>query len=353
MSSNTDTASPKMSSRPSVARSATMPAFRHALSMPSVEKTLSLSTKGLRRMSALCIPKPSEVSSSSTTQPSPLVECNPAFTTPEYATSYPPPSESISPLTRPNIKRAMTMPAPVRALQSGARSRLPTMKMPACEWAPRKASVESVESVSSVSTASTRRRSSSVSTVESFTSSEDQLTLGLRLRALPSTMIGVLTSILAVVWILLFPAMAAGTPKRIPAPRPYERNIIISEEQELNPPKLRQRTTASRISRRVAKTYRRTLRRVARARRTSTTAEALVTLFAPVPKRVRAATPGVVDPKTLVSEVPFVVYSSPISLPLPKGPAPVVRPARNMGTFSVLPMLKEEETVYDALCAGW
>ncbi|KAJ7695373.1 hypothetical protein B0H17DRAFT_1131427 [Mycena rosella] len=247
----------------------------------------------------------------------------------------------------------MTMPALVRALQSSALSKLPTLSMTACEWAPREASVESVESVSSASTTSTRRRSSSVSTVESFTSNEDRLTLGLHLRALPSTTMGVLTSILAVIWIVLFPTMAAGTPKRIPVLQPYEREIIITEEQELNPPKLGPNTTASRLSRRVAKAYCRTLRRVARARRTSTTAEALAALFVPVPKRVRASTPALVDMKTLVSEVPFIVYSSPLSLPLPKGPAPVVRPARNVGTCSVLPMLKEEETVDDALCAGW
>ncbi|KAJ6529185.1 hypothetical protein DFH09DRAFT_1094141 [Mycena vulgaris] len=363
-SSNT---SPTMPSRPSFARSTTMPAFRRALSMPSVDKSFASlrasSSKGLRRMSTFR--KASTSSSASTIRPSPSMESVVIFTTPDYtqsAASCAPPSE-ISPLTltRPTFKRAMTMPAPVRALRSAALAKLPGFTKTVCESPPHKASVASVDSVSSVdsvasaSTASThRRRSSSVSSVESFNTSEDRITLGLRLRAFPSTILGVLMSIMSVLLILLLPAMAADTPKRKPAKRPYERDIIISNEQDRKPPTLRRSTPASRLSRRLAKAYRRTVRRVARARRAPTPTEALAVLFAPTPKRVRASTPAHVDPLTLTSEIPLVVYSSPIALPLPKGPAPVVRPAARARKLALLPTVEEEEESTDAvLCAGW
>jgi hypothetical protein len=41
-------------------------------------------------------------------------------------------------------------------------------------------------------------------------------------------------SILAVLLILLLPAMAAEKPKSKPAPRPYERDIVLTEEQGTN-----------------------------------------------------------------------------------------------------------------------
>jgi hypothetical protein len=103
----------------------------------------------------------------------------------------------------------------------------------------------------------------------------------------------------------------------------------------------------------VVKAYRRTLRRASRAQRANTPHEALAALFAPTPKRVRAKTPAPVDPKTLAADIPLVVYSSPISLPLSKGPAPAVRPSRKVRRFTILPTVKEEEILDDALCAGW
>ncbi|KAJ6590685.1 hypothetical protein DFH09DRAFT_1074283 [Mycena vulgaris] len=345
-----------MPSRPSLARSKTMPAFRRTLSIPSVDRSLASlrasSSKGIRRMSTF---RTSKASSTSTIRPSASVESIPVFTTLDYtqpAASCAPPSEIVSPLTRPTPKRAMTMPTPVRALRSTALAKLPAIKKAVCEWRPRKASVSSVESVSSVSTTSTRRRSSSVTSVESFSTNENQVTLGLRLRAFPSTILGLLTSIMAVVLIAILPDMAAETPKRKPAQRPYERDILLTDEQERNPPKLSQSTSTSRLSRRVAKAYRRTLRRVARARRANTPTEALAVLFAPTPKRVLASIPAHVDPKTLTSAIPLTVYSSSIALPLQKGPAPTVRPARKAPKFTLLPTVKEESTAA-ALCAGW
>jgi hypothetical protein len=41
-------------------------------------------------------------------------------------------------------------------------------------------------------------------------------------------------SILAVLLILLLPAMATEKPKSKPAPRPYERDIVLTEEQGTN-----------------------------------------------------------------------------------------------------------------------
>ncbi|KAJ7886325.1 hypothetical protein B0H13DRAFT_2666698 [Mycena leptocephala] len=357
MSSTNNTTPTSSSSRPSFSRSKTMPAFRRALSLPSVDKSLASlrasSSKGLRRMSSF------RKQSTSPSLASPSTESIPVFTIPDYAKpTASPPSVTVSPLTRPSLKRALTMPNPVRAMRSIAK--MPALKR-VCE---RKESVasdcsESTASVrtsiasTSTSTSTRRRRSSSVSSVESFSSTEDRVTLALRMRALPSTIRGLLTSILAVLLILLLPAMAAEKPKSKPAPRPYERDIVLTEEQERNPPRLPPPSTlSSRISRRMAKAYRRTLRRASRAQRANTPHEALAALFAPTPKRVRAKTPVPVDPKTLAADIPLVVYSSPISLPLSKGPAPAVRPSRKARKFTILPTVKEE-SLDDALCAGW
>ncbi|KAF7350322.1 hypothetical protein MVEN_01336700 [Mycena venus] len=347
------------SSRPSFIRSKTMPAFRRTLSLTSIEKPLALlrdsSRNGLRRLSSF---GKSSTSTSSTSTACASTECIPVFTIPNYAKpSAAPPTASISPLTRPSFKRAMTMPAPVRALRSTALVKLPALKV--CERRP-KLSADSVASAASFQSSCTststvrRRRSSSVSSIESFTSTEDRVTLALQLRALPSTMTGVLASLVAVLLILLLPALAVPTPKRTPLRRPYEREIILTEEQEQNPPRLPlSPTLPSRLSRRMEKAYRRTLRRAACAERASTPSEALTTFFAPRPKLLRAATPVPVDPKTLASDIPLVVYSSPIALPLPKGPAPAVEPARKARRkLTVLPTVKEER-LDDALCAGW
>ncbi|KAJ7151755.1 hypothetical protein C8R43DRAFT_1004258 [Mycena crocata] len=165
-------------------------------------------------------------------------------------------------------------------------------------------------------------------------------------------MLGLFTSIFSVILILLLPAMAAQPPKRKPAPRQYEREIFLTEERELKPPTLPHSTLSSRLSRRLSKAYRRTLRRAAGARRASTPSDVFAALFSPAPKRPRAATPRPVNPKTLESPIPLVVYSSPIALPFPKGPAPAVRPARKVRRLSMLPTVHEEEADA-ALCAGW
>ncbi|KAJ7151774.1 hypothetical protein C8R43DRAFT_1127409 [Mycena crocata] len=341
------------STKPAFSRSKAMPAFRRALSMPSVEKSLASvrasSSRGLRRMSSFGkTPRPSLTITSFA---SASTESIPVFTTPDYTQPAAPlpPSDNVSPLTRPGFKRARTMPAQIRAMRSTALAALPALKKAVCERPSRKSSVASVESIASTSTVSTtstrRRRSSSVASVESFSSSEDHVTIGLRLRAFPMMIMGLFTSVFSVILILLLPAMAAPLPKRKPAPRPYEREIILTEEQELNPPTLPKSTLSSRVSR----AY---LRRAARARRATTPTEAVAALFYPTPKRPRAATPRPVNPKTLESPIPLVVYSSPILLPLPKGPAPAVRPARKVRRLSMLPTVHEEEADA-ALCPSW
>ncbi|KAJ7752478.1 hypothetical protein DFH07DRAFT_825491 [Mycena maculata] len=337
--------------RPTLDRSRTMPAIRCALSVPSVEKSLASllasSTKGIRRMATFGR-RNSSGASSSTVPVYP--DSTPSFTTPNYgAPSCSSRSENISPLTRPGLKRTLTMPAAVRALRSTTLARLPSLKKAVCERPPRKSSVSSVESVSSVFTTSTtsiRRRSSSVSSIESFSSTEGKVAVALRLRALPSTLLGFFTSLVSVLLITLLPSMAAETPKRTLAIRPYECKIILTEEQEGNPP------TAPKATPRLTKAYRRTLRRATRARGASTPTEALAVLFAPIPKHVRAFTPVPVDPKTLATDVPLIIYSSPVALPLPKGPAPAIRPARKAHKFAVLPTMQEEE-LDAALCPGW
>ncbi|KAJ7460112.1 hypothetical protein B0H11DRAFT_2316322 [Mycena galericulata] len=350
-SSTNSTASTSSSStaRPSIGRSKTMPAFRRSLSLPVVDKSLaSLRT----RISAFRSRRAS--SASNTKIPiSPSTESIPVFMEPDYqqpSTTFSPRCENnISPLTRPTLKRALTTPAPIRALRSMARAKIPALKALREGPSQHKSSVSSVESISSVSTTSTqRRRSSSVSSVESFHSTEDKVTLVLRLQALPSTLLGLLTSLMYVVLIMLLPTMAAEKPRRKLAMRPYQREIVLTDEQERNPP------TPPKPIARLTKAYRRAARRVARARQANSPTEALAVLFAPTPKRVRAVTPTPVDPKALASEIPLVVYSSPIALPLPKGPAPTIRPPQKVRRFTVLPTLKEEEIeIAAALCPGW
>ncbi|KAJ7752450.1 hypothetical protein DFH07DRAFT_1061680 [Mycena maculata] len=336
---STSTTSSSSTVRPGLNRSMTMPAIRRALSLPSVEKSFASlrasSTKGLRRMSTFGRRNSSGASSAASVS----TESIPVFTTPDYKqpiSSCPPPCENISPLTRRTVKRALTMPAPVRTLRSMVPAKIPSGK----------SSVASTEMVSSVPSTSTRRRSSSVSSVESFTSTEDKVTIALRLRALPSTLLGLLKSLMSVLLIMILPTMTAKKPKRTLALRSYQRKIILTKEQECNPP------TAPQSVPRLTKAYPRSLRRAARAKATNTPTETLVALFAPGPKRVRAVIPTPVDPKTLTTDVPLVVYSSPIALPLPKGPAPAVRPARKARRFSVLPTVHEEK-LNAALCPDW
>ncbi|KAJ7727762.1 hypothetical protein B0H16DRAFT_1470815 [Mycena metata] len=350
--SSTTISTSTLASRPSFARSKTMPAFRRALSMPSVDKSLA----SLRKSSMKSLQRISSFRDSQTTSNQVAASTStasiPVFTTPDYthaASSCPP---AVSPTKRPSFKRAMT-PAPVRAMRSAVLATILGFKKTS-ESPSRKSSVASVASVSSFASSATSRRQPSVCSVESFSSTEDKMTLSLRLHALPSTLLGFITSIIAVILIHMLPAMAANPPKRKPAPRPYEREIFLTEEQELNPARLPPSSTTitPRLSRRLTKTYRRTLRRAARARRASTPHEALAVFFARTPKRVCAKTPMRVDPKTLLSDISLFVYTSPIALPLPKGPAPVVRPARKQRRFTELPTVAEE-SVNDALCAGW
>ncbi|KAJ7485098.1 hypothetical protein B0H11DRAFT_2018113 [Mycena galericulata] len=141
-----------------------------------------------------------------------------------------------------------------------------------------------------------------------------------------------------VVLIMLLPTMAAEKPRRKLALRPYQREIVLTDEQEHNPPTSPKPTTL------LTKAYHLAARPAARARHAN----------APTPKRVRAVTPKPVDPKTLAGEIPLVVYSSPIALPLPKGPAPTVRSAPKARKFVVLPTVKEKDIEMDAaLCPGW
>ncbi|KAJ7096653.1 hypothetical protein B0H15DRAFT_825916 [Mycena belliarum] len=339
-----------MASRPTSSRSTTMPAFRRTFSFPKLAKPLALlrasSSKGLRRMSTRRSSTASNESSASTIRPSASVESIPIFTTPDYSQPIASCSvyEEISPLTvpRPKFKRATTMPAPVRKLL-----RLPTFKTSTVyEIQPRETSPVSVlESLASVSTTSTtqrrQRRSSSVSSVESFVSNGDTTFL-LLLCAFPSAVLGIFMSIMALIRSSIFPAGAAQMPKCIPAQRPYERQILLTPEQELNPPSLPRSRDDSRrtttLSHHIATAYRRTLRHVSRTRGSSS-AEVFTG-------------PVHVDPKTLVSEVPLTVEYSPIALPLPKGPAPAVRPARKASKPSALGRVEEESTA-SVLCAGW
>lgn len=91
--------------------------------------------------------------------------------------------------------------------------------------------------------------------------------------------------------IFLLPALSTPAPKRKPAPRPYEREIVLTEEQgkhlypfptsfsfisaERNPPRLPRSSLLYPLSRRLTKR---------------------------TPKQLRAVKPTPVDPKTLYSD---------------------------------------------------
>ncbi|KAJ7861788.1 hypothetical protein B0H14DRAFT_2741295 [Mycena olivaceomarginata] len=311
------------SSRPSFVSSKTMPAFRRALSLPSVDRSLASlrasSSKGIRRMSSF--------GRSSTSN----------YTAPTAA----PAAISISPLTRPSFKRAMTMPAPIRTLR-----RIPTLKE-SCTSVASTSSISSVTSSSTASSASTRR------SIESFSSTEKHVTLALQLRALPSTVTGVLTVSFHSAMSLSIAHISQSNKVRIILLLSPPQNVLISVFYRTKSPATPPSVHAFLASlARIVKTYQCTIRRAARAQRKTIPQASLSAFFAPTPKRVRAEIPAPVDLKTLTADIPRVVYYSPVALPLPKGPAPAVLPARRTRRLSVLPTVKEE-SVEGALCAGW
>ncbi|KAK7046603.1 hypothetical protein R3P38DRAFT_2607538 [Favolaschia claudopus] len=330
--------------------------FKRALSFPSLDKPLASirasSSRGLHRMSSFGKPSPSVLANPSAAS---STESIPVFTIPDYTQAIPArPMPSISPLTRPGLKRKLTP----KHLQNTVK--LPALKK-SCQCTSRKPSttpVASVTSASSTTTASSsstsrRRRSSSVSTVESFQSSEDKVTVAMHLQSLPSTVSGFFVSVMSILLaFLIFPTMTAPAPKRAPS----QREIVVTEEQEKNPPRLpAPPPVTSRLRDSITSAYRRTIRRASRARRASTPGEAFTVFFNSTSKRVRFDVPIHVDPKTLVIDTPIVVYTSPIALPLPKGPAPAVKPVCKLRSryHRRLTTVKEGEVLDAALCDGW
>ncbi|KAJ7190702.1 hypothetical protein GGX14DRAFT_482703 [Mycena pura] len=273
------TITPATLPRPSAARSNTMPSIERTLSV--FRASISSNTgKGLRRLSGLRHRQDS-AASSVTVRPhtySSVDDSVPVFTIPDYKQPTPsrPPPVECSPLTvtRPHVRRSMTLPSSVRAMSSKALARLPTLRG-VCDTTPRKPSVVAADSPSSIRTVSTasRRRRSSVSSVESFSSSEENVTLWLKLQALPSSVLGFLSSIACLAMSFLLPT-SAPAPKRKFALRPRERKIVLAEQQERNSPRLPRSGILSPLSRRLRKRN---------------------------PKQPRAVKPSPVDPKTLSS----------------------------------------------------
>ncbi|KAJ7053289.1 hypothetical protein C8F01DRAFT_1166958 [Mycena amicta] len=140
-------------------------------------------------------------------------EAPPVFTVPNYTqTAAQPPAQDVSPLTVPDPapRRAISVPA---RLDGRAQEKLPE---------PRRTSVDSLSSTVVTETSSTlhRRRRSSVTSVQSFSSNEDKVTLKLRLTSLPSTVFGVLMSLASVAATFLVPSLATSAPTQSPHPNP-------------------------------------------------------------------------------------------------------------------------------------
>ncbi|KAJ7053279.1 hypothetical protein C8F01DRAFT_1166927 [Mycena amicta] len=139
------------------------------------------------------------------------IEAPPVFTIPNYThTAAQPPAQDVSPLTVPD-------PAPRRAISVAA-----CMSGRAQEQLPeaRRTSVDSLSSTVVADASSTlhRRRRSSVTRVQSFSSNEDKVTLKLRLTSLPSTVFGVLMVRSSVAATFFVPSLAASPPTQSPHP---------------------------------------------------------------------------------------------------------------------------------------
>ncbi|KAJ7634940.1 hypothetical protein FB45DRAFT_910322, partial [Roridomyces roridus] len=333
----TSTTTDSKPKRPSLIHSKTLPALKQAFHV--VEKPLASigasSTKGLRRMSLFYKRKSS---SPSTPHPTPTIEPCPEFTTPNYAeetTSSTVAPADISPLARPLFKRASSAP-------------LSTPLWTLCERPMRKSSMETVSSVSTIPSASSlassspspRRRRSSASSTTVFIVSEDPVPGWVRFQVYVYAVFGLLFSLVCVLLIRLFPRLAPKHPGReLVLRRHNEREIIISEEQLLHPPsppKLR------------------------RTKRIARVANAILPRRASSSKVVRLPVPTPVDITTLSSsDVSCFVDSPPDVRPLPKGPAPQVRPhtvrasRRKPRWCNMLPTVKEGEVLDPALCPGW
>ncbi|KAJ7247070.1 hypothetical protein C8J57DRAFT_1475968, partial [Mycena rebaudengoi] len=102
--------------------------------------------------------------------------------------------------------------------------------------------------------------------------------------------------------------------------------VVLTEDQELNPPALPPVTLRSACK--------------AQIRRISFS------------KRRSSPPPRPIDPKSLeTADIPATVYTSPIALPLPKGPAPapIVAPKRRRWSLSG----PSSAELHPTLCPGW
>ncbi|KAF7314688.1 hypothetical protein MKEN_00942700 [Mycena kentingensis (nom. inval.)] len=294
--------------------------------VPEMLATIHASSTKLRRLSGIDRLHTRKRSSITALEPE-NYNAPPVFTLPDYnQPPVEPTRDDISPLTVPQS-------APRRATSAATHKSAKSLgKLP----------VRSVESVVSASTAVTeassylsRRRRSSVTSVESFSSNEDKLTLKMRVNALPLSVLGLLASILFVAVVFIAPSLAAPVPQRaahkcVPVRRSFEREIVLSDEQEQNPPQLRRPSRISRVLRRLS---------LRRAR-----------VAAPIQKSI--PTP-VVPPS---SDIPFVVEDGPLGVVVrPKGPAPVVTPAQSRIQRTLRFKRREQRRLREAgaICEGW
>ncbi|KAF7323961.1 hypothetical protein MKEN_00617600 [Mycena kentingensis (nom. inval.)] len=284
--------------------------------VPEMLATIRASPAKFRRLSGIDKLRTRKRSSISALGPEDY-DAPPVFTLPDYnQPAVEPARDDISPLTVPQ-------PAPRRAASAPTwKSAKALGKLPA----------RSVESVTSASTEASshfhRRRRSSVTSVESFSSNEDKLTLKMRVNALPSSVLGLLASIFFVAVVLIAPSFAAPVPQRVhksvPVRRSFEREIVLSDEQEQNPPQLPRPSRISRILRRLS------LR----------------------PRNPKYTLTPVTPPS---SDIPIVVEDGPLGVVVrPKGPAPVVAPARRRLATAVHKR-KEQRRMIEAgvICEGW
>ncbi|KAJ7249916.1 hypothetical protein C8J57DRAFT_1475089 [Mycena rebaudengoi] len=123
--------------------------------------------------------------------------------------------------------------------------------------------------------------------------------------------------------IYVHPIPVSPVPTAKLAPTFIKKEVVLTEEQEKNPPALPPITL-----RETCGTHMHKLR----------------------VKRRRSPKPTPVDPKSLApADVEVTVYTSPIALPLPKGPAPCVAPERRRWSLSNRSQYERDP----ALCPGW
>ncbi|KAF7314714.1 hypothetical protein MKEN_00945400 [Mycena kentingensis (nom. inval.)] len=266
--------------------------------VPEMLATIRASSTKLRRLSGISRLHTRKRSSITALEPEDY-DAPPVFTLPDY--NQPPVEPTRDDISPPHHPAPRSSSYHVRADPQDYRS----------AW----------EASYAASSHLSRRRRSSVTSVESFSSNEDKLTLKMRVNALPSSVLGLIASILFVAVVFIAPSLAAPIPQR-------------AAHKCTSKSKIHQ-SSAVRLA-------------------------SLVFCGASLSRRTRVAAsiqksiPTPVVPPS--SDIPFVVEDGPLDgIVHPKGPAPVVTPAQSRIRRTLHLKRREQRRLREAgvICEGW